>query len=259
MKPTSHHRRLPAAAAAGTAAVLACLLGAASPAAAAPSAGPPSGALAGGPRAGGGSGTTTGTATLAAIQARSAAAIAARQGALKARLAMVTSGSPHLTAAHRQALITLISNDQAGLAALGTKIAGDTDVATARADHQQIFTGYRVYALVLPQVRLVRVADAFTGAVLPRLTDARTRLAAAAAQQGKTDEVAAQLADLDAQIAAIRTATEPVADEVLALTPAQWNADHSVLAGPRQALLSAREATRKARADIVAIRKVLKS
>jgi hypothetical protein len=202
---------------------------------------------------------TDATTTLAGIKTRSASEIARRQTALAARLTLVTSSSPNLTAADRTALSTLITNDQAGLTALGTKIAADTDLATAKADHQQIFTGYRVFALALPQTRLVRANDALIAVALPRLTDAQTRLVTALAKAGKTDQAAAKMADLQAQITAIRTATDGLSGKVLGLTPAQWNADHTVLAGPRQSLASARTALQKARADIVAVRAMLQS
>jgi hypothetical protein len=204
-------------------------------------------------------GSADATAGLEAIKARSATQIARRQAALAARLTLVTSGSPMLTPADREALISLIKNDQAGLAALGTKIAADTDLATAKADHQQIFTGYRVYALALPQVRLVRANDALIGAALPRLTDAQTRLESALAKAGKTDEATAKMADLQVQIDIIESNTSGLSGRVLALTPAQWNADHTILSPARQSLLACRAALRTARADIVAVRALLRS
>jgi hypothetical protein len=207
----------------------------------------------------GGPAAADATTTLPGIKTRSASEIARRQAALAARLTMVTSGSPNLTAADRTALTTLITNDQAGLTALGTKIAADTDLATAKADHQQIFTGYRVFALALPQSRLVRANDALITVALPRLTDAQTRLVTALAKAGKTDEAAAKMADLQTQIAAIRTNTDGLSAKVLGLTPAQWNADHTMLAAPRQSLASSRTALQKARADIVAVKAMLQS
>jgi hypothetical protein len=194
---------------------------------------------------------------LPALKARSAAQIARRQACLAARLTLVTSGSPALTPTDRAALITLIKNDQAGLAALGAKIAADTDLATAKADHQQIFAGHRVYALLLPQIRLVRANGALTNVALPRMTDAQARLQSALGKAGKTEEAAAKMADLQVQIDTIRSNTSGLSSQVLAFTPAQWNADHTVLTPARQSLEASRAAIRKARADIVAIRALL--
>ena len=200
-----------------------------------------------------------GQATLEGIKTRSAAEIARRQGALSAQLILVTGKSPSLSDADRSALTTLIKNDQAGLQALGSKIAADTDLATAKADHQKIYTEYRVYALVIPQIRLVRANDALINVALPRLTDARSRLQSALTKAGKTDEASATMADLQTQIDLIRANSSGLSAQLLALTPAQWNADRSVLSGPRTTLQSSHAALEKARADIVAVRAMLKA
>lgn len=200
-----------------------------------------------------------GAVTLEAVKARSAREIARRQAALASRLTLITSGSPALASTDRGALATLIRTDQAGLAALGTTIAADTDLATARSDHQQIFTGFRIYALVLPQIRLVRANDALVSTALPRLTDAQSRLRSALAEAGKTDEAAAKMADLQAQIDTIRSNSSGLPARVLAFTPAQWNADHTVLAPARQSLQASRTALQQARADIMAVRAMLGS
>ncbi len=196
---------------------------------------------------------------LNAIKAASAAAIAARQASLSARLTMVTSGSPHLTAADRQALQSLIKADQSGLSALRRKIAADTDVTTAKADHKQIFTGYRVYALVMPQARLVRATDTVQTAVIPRLTDAQDRLAKALAAANKTGQASAQMADLATRRASITAAAGGLSAKLLALTPADWNSNHNVLAPMRQTLRQVRSDVLKARSDILAVEAVLKS
>jgi hypothetical protein len=203
--------------------------------------------------------TPTGSAALAAVKKQAAAEIARRQTALSARLAELNGADPALTSSDRAALITLVKNDQSGLSALGAKIAADPELATARADRQQIFTGYRVFALALPQVRLVRASDALTGRAVPLLTDAETRLAAALAKSGETGEAAAKMADLQAQIQAIQDGTSGLSAKLLGFTPAQYNADHTLLSGPRQSLVSARSALRQARADIVAVRAMLRS
>ena len=213
--------------------------------------------LAADPAPGASTGPGAGTVTLRQVQVRSANEIARRQAALAARLTLVTTGSPALTGPDRAGLETLIRNDQSGLAALGGRIASDTDLGTAQADQRQIFTGYRVYALVLPQIRLVRADDALITQALPQLTDARSRLAAELARSGRTEQAAATMADLDRQVQTIRDDTSGLSAKVLALTPAQWNADHGVLAPARQSLLSARAALARARADIATVRALL--
>ncbi len=245
-------RRARTWAALAPAAVLAAAVATAAPALAATPAGGPT-RTAGAARLGA---APTG---LPAIKARAAAAIAARQAALAARASLIGTGSPNLTAADRQALQSLISADQSGLKALGAKIAADTDATTAQADYKQIFSGYRIYALAMPQVRLVRANDTVSGVVLPKLQDAQTRLTKALAAAGKSDQAATQMADLESRIQSISGRTSGESAKLLALTPAGWNADHTVLTAPRQALRDTRGDLSTARADIKAVEAVLKS
>src|SRR2546428_166016 len=60
----------------------------------------------------------------------------------------------HLTDADRQELLGEISADRSGLTALKAKIDADTDLTTLRNDLRTIVTGYRVYVLLEPKVRL---------------------------------------------------------------------------------------------------------
>ncbi|HET9657289.1 MAG TPA: hypothetical protein VFP72_18195 [Kineosporiaceae bacterium] len=251
-------RHRSAALAAGGAALIAVLATAATPALAATA----PAAVTGTPAVSGTPAPGTGP---AAVQKQAAAEIAARQTAITARLNQLSTGGnlstgdKGLTAADRQALITILTGDRSGLGTLGAKIAADTDLATARADRQKIFTGYRVFALAMPQVRLVRAADALTTEALPRLADAQARLQAALEKAGRSDQAAAQLADLGKQLDTLRSATSGLSAKLLAFTPAQYDADHDLLAPSRQSLLSAREALRQARADLVALRALLHS
>jgi hypothetical protein len=116
-------------------------------------------------------------ATLAQIQTRVASAISARLASLSRTIPAVNTNK-WLTSTDKSALNATVEADQSALTGLGLKIQADTTVAQARADYESIFLNYRLYALALPQVRLAAAADDITGTVLPRLTDAQTRLAA---------------------------------------------------------------------------------
>jgi hypothetical protein len=134
-------------------------------------------------------------------------------------------------------------------------------VGQARSDYQLIFLPYRVYALALPQVRLAAAADDITGGVLPRLTDAQSRLTSllSGPDSGKnTAAVQAAMSDLAAKIQAITSATSGLSASILALTPAQYDANHTVLAGPRETILSARADIVAARADVITVIGALK-
>jgi len=141
-----------------------------------------------------------------------------------------------------------------GLSALESTINGESDPAALHAEVATITATYRVYAVVLPQVHLVRAADGIDNQALPALrrVDAELKTAIAAEAAAQRDVTAAQTAetDLEAQIAAMTTATSGLSTQVLAVTPAAWNADGSVLVTSRQALGRAEQALRAASRDV---------
>jgi hypothetical protein len=196
-----------------------------------------------------------GDAALARIQAASQTQIDRRLAALNTTLAAI-AGNTRLSSGDKATLTTILTDDVTGLTALRATIAADTTAAAARAHEATIFTGYRVYALALPQVRFASAADGITGAAIPALTDAQKTLAGllAGADSGKnTPAVQARMADLATQLGIATSKTDGLAATVLGYTPAQYNANHALLAGSRTSLAAARVALAKARADILAV------
>lgn len=204
--------------------------------------------------------TTSSGATLSAVKARAAAAISARQSALNAGISAVNANK-WLTSMDKATILGTFNADLSGLTALGPKIQADTTVTPARADYRTIFTSYRVFALALPQARLAAASDDITTGVLTRLNDANTRLKnllAGPDSAKNTPQVQAAMADLAAQIQAVTAATSGFSSGVLALTPAQYDANHAILAGPRSTLLTARADIAKARGDIKTVVQAIK-
>ncbi len=202
-----------------------------------------------------------GTATVASIQARAATAISVRQSALQSAITSVTSNR-YLTSTDRSTILSVLNSDLAGLGALGPVIQADTTLVKVRADYLSIFTQYRVFALALPQARMAAAADDLTGTVLPRLTNARSRLQALLAGRDSaknTAAVQAAMSDLGNRISAVSSATDGLSAAVLALTPAAWNGNHAILAEPRARLVAARADARRARDDIRTVIEALRS
>jgi len=198
--------------------------------------------------------------TLAEIKAKAAAAITRRLSALSVAINDVNN-SKVITAGDKTTLLATLNGDVSGLTALGTTIAADTTAKQAATDYRTIFTGYRVFALALPQVHFATATDSITGVVLPKLTDVQTNLAAllAGVDSGKnTPEVQAAMADLANQITAIGAATNGMSATVLAFTPAQYDANHALLSPARAALATSRNDVKTARADITTVTKALK-
>jgi hypothetical protein len=189
---------------------------------------------------------------LAKIKAKATSAIARRDSALHTAIQAV--GSNHyLTPPDRSTALATLNGDLSGIDTLAPIIQADTTVVKARADYDSLFTSYRVFALALPQARLAASADDLTGTVLPRLTDAQSRLEALLSgtdQDKDSASVQAAMADLGRQISVITSTTNGASTTVLGYKPADWNSNHELLAPVRADLTTARADAKQARADI---------
>jgi hypothetical protein len=197
---------------------------------------------------------------LAAIQKKAAADITRRLASLSVAINDVNN-STAISSADKTTLLATLNGDVTGLTALGATIAGDTTAQQALTDSKTIYTGFRVYALALPQVRFAAAADTITVTVLPKLTDAQSKLAAllAGVDAGKnTPAVQAKMTDLANQISAITGATTGLSSTVLAYTPAQYDANHALLSPARASLATSRDDIRTARGDIAFVAAALK-
>jgi hypothetical protein len=164
------------------------------------------------------------TQTLPEIQARAATALTLRVNDLNAAVSKV-NGASHLGSG-TASLASYLEADIAPLQALGTKIAGDTSVPTARADAWSIFSSYRVLALVLPAAHLAATADGIDATAIPDLTALSAR-AASHVDPSNRATVQPLIDDLNAQVQSAANVTSGVAATLLGYTPPQWNADHA--------------------------------
>jgi len=174
------------------------------------------------------------------------ARIDGRLAALKAH-SVTVQNAKHLSSSHKTTLAGLISADQSGLSALRTKVAGETTLAAVKADDQHMVQDFRIYILVGPKVRLTVAADAESAAIpeLQKAADALAKAIAAAKQGGKdTTKAEADLADLNAKVAAAQAAVAGQADKLLAIPPGP---DANAITGQVKAV---REAVRTAGQDL---------
>jgi hypothetical protein len=189
--------------------------------------------------------------TLAAIQARAKTDTTARISALNTAIAKVTAAKD-ISASDRSTILGTLNGDVSGMNTVEAKIAADTTAATAAADFATIFTGYRVFAVAIPQARLASAADRLTSTTVPKLTDAQTKLAAALAGPDKaksTPALLADLADMSSQVSAASTALNGVSAKALAVTPADYNSNHAVMTPIRTSVETAITDLKKASAD----------
>jgi hypothetical protein len=189
--------------------------------------------------------------TLAAIQASAKTKTSDRITSLNSAIATVNSAKD-VSDADRATILAVLNNDLAGMSTVEAKIAADTTVATASADYKTIFTGYRVYAVAIPQARLAEAADRLTSTTIPRLTDAQTKLTAALNgpdASKSTPALQADLTDMQSQISSASSVLNGVSAESLAVTPADYNSNSAVMHPIRGAVTTAIADLGKASAD----------
>ena len=201
---------------------------------------------------------TTGPGTsLAAIQRAGALATDRRIDSLEVAITRV-EGNDSLTADNRAAIMATLTADLGAMHDLAAQIAGDTTVADAADDYRAIFTEYRVYAVALPQSLYAAAADALTGSALPRLRNVHETLETKLAAGDSNPELEALLDDMAESIDAAEAGASTIAADALAVTPAAWNADHTVLTDIRTELRDAAQDARDAAQDARQIAQALR-
>lgn len=192
---------------------------------------------------------------LSTAKAKCEAAIDVRLAEID-KLSSKAGGVKLLTAGHKSTIDGFLSSSRSGLADLRVKVDGDTDAATLKTDCESVATGYRIFALRSPQVHLAIVGDRQSFAVTKgnKVADALQAAIDKAEQLGK-DVTAAQasLDDMRAKLADASTQLGGTVDSELGLTPADWNADHTVLNGATTKLRAAQADLKAAFADAKAI------
>ncbi len=207
-------------------------------------------------------GTTSGNsapdavpATLAGIQAKATTDITDRVNDLNSAIGKV-NGSTGLGSG-QGTLDAYLGTDISPLQQLNQTIQGDSTATQAAKDFSTIFADYRVYVLVLPASRIAAGADHATTTAIPALTADSSKAQALVNPQNQA-QLEPLIDDLNAQISTASNATNGLAATVLAFTPAQWNADHDLLATATSSEQTADGALQKGRADVQQIRQLLK-
>ena len=146
-------------------------------------------------------------------------------------------------------LVTNMESDLSGLEALGNKIQSDTTVPEVLADTGLIFTQYRVFALVQPVVADVIRIDRMTNITLPYLTK---EIAYLQSRENSSNQgvIGPLIANMQAQDQTVVNETNGLSAELIAFTPAEWNANHGLLNGPTANMLIAARAIGTSERDL---------
>jgi hypothetical protein len=192
-------------------------------------------------------------ATLASTITAGDQAIADRIARLMAFNLRIQGMGP-VTDAKKASVGVIVQTNIAGLTTLKTKLDGDTDLATARADYKTIFTNFRIYALVVPQQDVLSRADRITS-IVADVTATSTLLSARilSAQSAGHDvsTLTTTLTDLQSRLASATTHALDATLGVAGLVPDEGDVD--VATANALAIDSAQAHIALGNADLVAI------
>jgi hypothetical protein len=172
-----------------------------------------------------------------------------------------------LNADAKASVTTSLTNQAQALTALKAKIQADTDEETLKADVKSVTEAYRVFALVMPQGRIVIMADTEVYVADALLTvgaklDARIKAAAAAGKD--VTALNAMLTDLGAKASDAKVQAQAAIELIANLQPdqgdkAKMEANNKALADARAKLKVGHEDLKAARANVTKIMNALKA
>ena len=195
---------------------------------------------------------------LSSLQAKAAAKSATEIGNRVTDLtSLITriNAATHVSAAVKTSLTATIQTDIASLTSLQAKIAADTTAADLKTDMASITQGYRIYALVVPQTRiLVAARETTINEMITALNAKLVSRITAATNAGKdTSTILAAQTDMTAKITDSNLQTSTAIAGVSGLVPDNGNA--TILASNNAALVKARADLRVSESDLKAAQK----
>lgn len=205
------------------------------------------------------------SATSATSQQRLQTIISKGDQEITRRLSTLTNkinAATKLSASDKTTLSGEVSDTISGLNTLKTKLDAETTIAAARTDVQDIYTEYRVYALVAPKVNLIKVADdqQAAEAKLTALAQKLQTRIATAQQAGKdVSALQSQLSDMTTNVSAAQAISSGIESKVISLQPSDFNSDHALLSGDSAQLKTAHADNKQAYNDAKSIIATLKT
>lgn len=190
------------------------------------------------------------TAQLKLLQKRANAEIERRIVKLNSLTTLITN-SKKLNATDKSNLQAEITgeingdNTFMGLKNLQAKIDSDTTLAIALQDKQSIVTEYRVFVFIVPQVHIVSVADQ-QQTIENKISDfaaniLQTRITAAQNQGKDVSSLQTQLDSMKQSVANATSLSSSTEQKVIALRPADYDGNTTILKQYRQNLQTAHQ------------------
>jgi hypothetical protein len=172
------------------------------------------------------------------------------------------NSATRLTSADKTLLINQVNAETTSLTNLRAKLAADTSLTEARTDARSITAEYRVYALIVPKIAIIRMADSIlqTSSKLSALAEKiQTRIDQAKSAGKNTASIQIQLDSMNEIITEANITANSLQAKVITLQPTDYNNDHTILSGYRDQLKSAHLQNVTAVADARAIVATLKA
>ncbi len=199
------------------------------------------------------------TSTMDQVKARADTAIDNRLNdlnSLKAKL----NGMTRLSADAKVSLSASIDTEVSRLGSLKNKIDADIDASVLKSDVSSITSAYRIYLLVIPQVRMASVADRINTIVDMMTTIGNkfeTRINTASDNNHDVSALQNYLSDYRTKIADAKVQAQAAVDLTASLTVD--NGDQTKLDANKQALKDAQAKIQVARDDLKAAREDAKN
>jgi hypothetical protein len=152
------------------------------------------------------------------------------------------TSSAKLAAADQTALEAEVNSEISGLKSLQTQLDSETQLSNGIKDAQSIISDYRVYALILPKVWLIKTADnqQATEAKLSVFAQKlQTRLTAEQTAGKDATTLLTDLAAMNSDISSAQSISSSIEQSVVPLQPTDYDTNHSVLSGDAAQLKTA--------------------
>jgi len=166
--------------------------------------------------------SSTNQARLQRIITRGNSEISRRLTTLNTLTAKINS-TTKLSSDDQASLSAEVASEISGLTSLKTQLDAETTVTAAVTDAQSIITEYRVFALVVPKVNLVKTADAQQVAEA-KLATLASNLGTRLASTKNDPALQAALTDMNAKVSAAQAISSSVESSVLGLEPTSYTA-----------------------------------
>lgn len=214
--------------------------------------------------------STTGSTTMTTKSSKSAAAadtvsniITKGTTEINRRLTTLNTLGPEITAStklsasDKTTLTNTVNSEISGLTTLKSTLAACTTIICAHTAAQSIFSDYRVYALIVPQVGLISTAD-HQQQVEANLSKIASQISSIISGSSDTT-IQSDLTALNSDISTAQGLSSNVESSVIGLQPSDYNTSHKVLAQYEANLKTAATDNKNAISEVQAILQQIKS